>query len=148
MTTKPKASTLPLYKYIFPSEVANKGIGVTSAGSTAAKDTWSLVPGGIAPWNLAPVTATLPQACTIKGQNGTASYAAAGGSIILSPGVGSVFSASGNVEIRDTSGNAGWDKTHIVLGIYHLWVDATGKLRIKNSVPLSDTDGTVVGTQT
>jgi hypothetical protein len=29
-----------------------------------------------------------------------------------------------------------------------LWVDSTGRLRIKTSAPTSDTDGTVVGTQT
>jgi hypothetical protein len=34
------------------------------------------------------------------------------------------------------------------LGAYHLWVDSSGRLRIKNGVPTSDTDGTVVGTQT
>ena len=33
-------------------------------------------------------------------------------------------------------------------GAYYLWVDATGDLRIKSSEPTSDTDGTVVGTQT
>jgi hypothetical protein len=32
-------------------------------------------------------------------------------------------------------------------GAYHLWVDSTGDLRIKSSAPTSDTDGTVVGTQ-
>ena len=36
----------------------------------------------------------------------------------------------------------------IAFGSYFLWVDATGDLRIKNGVPTSDTDGTVVGTQT
>lgn len=34
------------------------------------------------------------------------------------------------------------------LGAYQLWVDSSGRLRIKNGVPSSDTDGTVVGTQT
>ena len=34
------------------------------------------------------------------------------------------------------------------IGAYRLWVDTTGDLRIKNSAPTSDTDGTVVGTQT
>jgi Pectate lyase superfamily protein len=33
------------------------------------------------------------------------------------------------------------------LGAYRLWVDSTGDLRIKNGAPSSDTDGTVVGTQ-
>jgi hypothetical protein len=42
---------------------------------------------------------------------------------------------------------SGWNTTHLVLGDYHLWVDATGDLRIKNAEPASDTDGTIVGTQ-
>jgi hypothetical protein len=33
------------------------------------------------------------------------------------------------------------------LGGYYLWIDASGRLRIKNGVPTSDTDGTIVGTQ-
>lgn len=38
--------------------------------------------------------------------------------------------------------------TALKLGAYSLWVDSSGRLRIKNGVPTSDTDGTVVGTQT
>lgn len=34
------------------------------------------------------------------------------------------------------------------LGVNSLWIDATGDLRVKTSAPTSDTDGTVVGTQT
>lgn len=34
------------------------------------------------------------------------------------------------------------------LGAYHLWVDSSGRLRIKSGAPTSDTDGTVVGAQT
>ncbi|OMF37427.1 hypothetical protein BK133_05065 [Paenibacillus sp. FSL H8-0548] len=37
---------------------------------------------------------------------------------------------------------------HFTLGAYHFWVDSTGKLRIKNGVPTTDTDGIVVGSQT
>ena len=33
------------------------------------------------------------------------------------------------------------------LGAGYIWVDATGDLRIKSSQPTSDTDGTIVGTQ-
>jgi hypothetical protein len=46
--------------------------------------------------------------------------------------------------------NAGgtWNAQHLIMGAYHLWVDATGDLRIKSSAPTSDTDGAVVGTQT
>lgn len=41
-----------------------------------------------------------------------------------------------------------WDGSHLRLGSYNLWVDATGDLRIKSGAVASDTDGTVVGTQT
>jgi hypothetical protein len=50
----------------------------------------------------------------------------------------------GNVEIVNSAWNAG----KLILGSYYLWVDATGDLRIKSGAPASDTDGTVVGTQT
>jgi hypothetical protein len=43
--------------------------------------------------------------------------------------------------------NGTWDTGHLILGSYHIWVDATGDLRIKSSAPTSDTDGTIVGTQ-
>jgi len=43
--------------------------------------------------------------------------------------------------------NNAWDTARLRLGNYFLWVDSTGDLRIKNGTPLSDTDGTVVGTQ-
>lgn len=55
--------------------------------------------------------------------------------------------------ILDTPGynktaNGDYSKGHWVLGTYHIWVEAaTGKLRIKSSAPISDADGTVVGTQ-
>lgn len=52
--------------------------------------------------------------------------------------------ASGIVQVSGSAWNAG----HLQLGAYHLWVDGTGDLRIKSSAPASDTDGTVVGTQT
>jgi hypothetical protein len=44
--------------------------------------------------------------------------------------------------------NSAWDVNQLRLGNYYLWVDGTGDLRIKNGAPSSDTDGTVVGTQT
>ena len=36
----------------------------------------------------------------------------------------------------------------LILNTSYLWVDAAGKLRIKATAPTTDTDGTVVGTQT
>jgi len=40
-----------------------------------------------------------------------------------------------------------WNGRPLIMGNYHLWIDATGKLRIKDGAPTSDTDGTIVGTQ-
>jgi hypothetical protein len=45
------------------------------------------------------------------------------------------------------AGDGTWNSNPLRLGAYYLWVDATGDLRIKSGVPSSDTDGTVVGTQ-
>ncbi|HCE6992565.1 TPA: hypothetical protein NHP85_006877, partial [Pseudomonas aeruginosa] len=60
-----------------------------------------------------------------------------------------------NIDLELAPKNAGqvrvqgsaWNTTHFCIGLYHLWVDASGRLRIKSSAPTSDTDGTVVGAQ-
>jgi len=44
-------------------------------------------------------------------------------------------------------GTGAWNTGPAKLGVYRLWVDGSGRLRIKSGVPASDTDGTVVGTQ-
>lgn len=44
-------------------------------------------------------------------------------------------------------GNGAWNGQRMKLGSYQLWVDGSGRLRIKSGAPASDTDGTVVGTQ-
>lgn len=147
MTTKARSSTLPSYSFVLISETGGAGVQVSTAGDFTAKDTWALIPGGIAPVNAAPNTAVAPQTAVFKGQNATGSFAATGGNVQLTPGVGSVGNVSGNVQIQDTAGNSGWNTAHAMLGIYHLWVDASGRLRIKNSAPTSDTDGVSVGSQ-
>lgn len=48
----------------------------------------------------------------------------------------------GKCKVLDSSYEHG-----IQMGEYHIWVDGSGKLRIKNGVPNSDTDGVIVGTQ-
>ena len=147
MVNKARSSTLPSYKYLFPSETAGVGYLVTSSGDITLKDTWALVPGGIAPYNLAPVTAVAPQTTTVRGQDAASSFASAGGDVNITPGVGSISNVSGNVVIKDTAGNSGWNTAHLRMGIYHFWVDTSSRLRVKSSAPISDTDGTVVGTQ-
>lgn len=39
-----------------------------------------------------------------------------------------------------------WNGSKIVLGTFQLWIDSMGKLRMKDGPPISDTDGTIVGT--
>lgn len=77
---------------------------------------------------------------------------------LMSWGTGSAvpdttFGRIGSGIVGAPSGNSlytlgAWDNGTLRLGAYHLWVDSTGDLRIKNGAPSSDTDGTVVGTQT
>ncbi|MDR3564423.1 MAG: hypothetical protein P4N59_23715 [Negativicutes bacterium] len=43
---------------------------------------------------------------------------------------------------------AAWNENHFTMGDYHLWVDGSGRLRMKSGPPSGDTDGTIVGTQT
>jgi hypothetical protein len=40
-----------------------------------------------------------------------------------------------------------WNGGTFRMGSYYLWVDTSGRLRIKSGAPTSETDGTVVGTQ-
>lgn len=56
-------------------------------------------------------------------------------------------SAAGVVRSTGSIAAAGsaWNSGHLILGNYHLWVDAGGSLRMKNGAPTSDSDGAVVG---
>jgi len=63
------------------------------------------------------------------------------------------LNSSGNSLLNQREGNTiigdgVWNGQHLRLGTYHFWVDASERLRIKDSSPTSDTDGTIVGTQT
>lgn len=65
--------------------------------------------------------------------------------------VGSVVAGASNGTVATTA--SGWVNPNLISGSQtgvpaYLWVDVTGDLRIKTSAPTSDTDGTVVGTQT
>ena len=48
-----------------------------------------------------------------------------------------------SLEIQQSS----WAFLPLRLGAHCLWIDTTGRLRIKNGEPTSETDGTIVGTQ-
>lgn len=53
----------------------------------------------------------------------------------------------GNVVVGNASAGGTWNSGHLRLGIHHLWIDDSGRLRTKKSAPTSDTDGTVIGSQ-
>jgi hypothetical protein len=78
--------------------------------------------------------------------NGTAAAYLSADLIQISNGAKTLFAVnpggSGN-----KLGLSEWNDCHALLGGYHLWVDGSGRLRIKNGAPTSDTDGTVVGAQ-
>ena len=64
----------------------------------------------------------------------------------------SEYYSEGRVRVDGTAGlqlvASNWNYNPLRIGANYLWVDATGKLRIKNGAPAFDVDGTVVGTQT
>lgn len=147
MTTKAKGITLPSYTWVDVDEV-NKYIKIYF-NSTKTGNSTALGPNGIAILPGTQAAAASPVIVRINSQNASSTYNAPGADIELTTGVGSGGNASGNVKLQNSSGNGGaWNTTHLVMGIYHLWVDSSNRLRIKNSTPTSDTDGTVVGTQT
>lgn len=62
------------------------------------------------------------------------------------------FTVEGGVTVKNSKhfyAEGGlYNQSHLCIGVYHIWVDDTGRLRIKNGAPTSHTDGTVIGTQT
>lgn len=55
---------------------------------------------------------------------------------------------NGNIKMR-VDAEGGLHTGYLILGGYYIFVDpATGKLLIKNGPPASNTDGTVIGSQT
>ena len=79
------------------------------------------------------------------------------------PAIGTIYAYNNNVCIGtesfnhivkcDTStrnfeiGAGTWDGGHLVMNNTHIWIDSTGKIRIKNGTPTSDTDGVEVSLQ-
>ena len=51
------------------------------------------------------------------------------------------------LERPNTFNDGTFDGGPLQLGTNYLWIDATGDLRVHTSAPTTDTDGTVVGTQ-
>lgn len=71
-------------------------------------------------------------------------FAANGTNSDINPGLWNLFGVQG---LNPTLASTAWNGPHLVMYAYHLWVDSSGRLRIKNAAPTSDTDGTIVGTQ-
>lgn len=68
--------------------------------------------------------------------------------------IAQIINSAGEIQLTPPSGYAVrvgdgvWNGRPLRLGNWFFWVDASGNFRIKGSAPTSDTDGTVVGTQT
>jgi len=69
-----------------------------------------------------------------------------GGNVFLETPSGGTCAFTTNDAFQTQS--SAFNGRHLAIGNFHLWVDATGDLRIKDGVPTSATDGVVVGTQT
>lgn len=144
MTTKDNGITYPVWGNL---RLINGIFEVSgSSSSFAVNAAYKYTSTGIFPLTqIAPVVA-LPQDLNVQSQDANAGFAAVGGNVKLTTGVGSVGNTSGNVSIQDTAGNGGaFNTSHLILGTYHFWLDASGRLRSKNGIPANATDGIVVG---
>jgi hypothetical protein len=67
----------------------------------------------------------------------------------VSVGGGTTVNATEKLHVFGNMKSDGGDYNngHIILGAYHLWVGTDGKLRVKNGIPATSLDGTVVGAQ-
>lgn len=81
--------------------------------------------------------------------NGTATPS--GGVRIMSKNAaasGSIGAALVSINGSLRAEGGAWNNGKLLLGSYRIWVDSSGRLRIKSGDPSSDTDGTIVGAQT
>jgi hypothetical protein len=66
--------------------------------------------------------------------------------------LGGSVASSKNFRISKDDLTSNFDGGHLIMGGYHLWVTdpggGAGKLYLKWGAPTTETDGTVVGTQT
>jgi hypothetical protein len=53
--------------------------------------------------------------------------------------------ALNNVVVGGADGASTWRGGHLVMGGWHLWIDAHGRLRLKQGAPVADEDGRVLG---
>ncbi len=58
------------------------------------------------------------------------------------------FASASTGVVCNNRGDTSATNNFMMFGPYSLWVDATGDVRINNGAPVTDTSGTVVGTQT
>ena len=146
MTTRDKGITLQV-QFSYTDVSTALGYKVTDvSGDYTSKNAWIYGPASSYPVNITLTGTSAPADFLLQAQNASAGFANVGGAIKVTPGVGSVANASGNLILKDTAGNGGaWNTSHFVQGIYHLWMDAAGRLRSKSSTPANDTDGIVAG---
>ncbi len=65
-------------------------------------------------------------------------------SVRMARRVNRALDGKGNV-IRPPAYGSAWNSnTPLLLGAYHLWIDASGNLRKKNGKAANDTDGVIV----
>lgn len=91
-----------------------------------------------------PIIRLLSALATISNNSGTYTVTSSGGQSYTAGG-GIAFSGS-DYTLTGAGGATGYQKP-LYLGVYAIWVDSAGKLRIKSGAPASDTDGTIIGTQ-
>lgn len=144
MTTRAKGITLPIYSYYLTDAT---GLTVTPTPLDYTVQTvWKYGPGTITPVLLTNTFLTNPTSLQLKAQNANAAFAAQGGNVTVNPGVGTGGNRSGNLTLADTSGAGGaWNTSHYTMGTWELWFDSKSRLRAKNGIPTTETDGIIIG---
>jgi hypothetical protein len=122
-------------------ELATNGVSITNAGlANSTRYYVYLYDNANVPTLEISTTVTAVDSAsgyTIKSGDATRFYV---GSVLTDGSAQFLTSATGWLNPSKVSGSQ--------VGVpAYLWVDSTGDLRIKTSLPTSDTDGTIVGTQ-
>jgi hypothetical protein len=136
------AYDIPLNLHTFKVSLTEGGDAIDLGGSTSTLPIWTY---GIRSFNIAEFSIFKNgPAATNEIYASTAPLVAISGNQQI---YGSMSVAGTTNSPADlTVGDGAWNGTGLLrLGIYRLWVDPLGKLRIKNDNPIGPTDGDIVG---
>lgn len=137
--TKADTEGVTLSVYLTSTYVrANENFDFNITNQSVEENLWSIKSQIVVPTTFAWISDVTGTSCTITSK--TVSYFGEDCSITRKA---PYTLGTTSTLVVGTTGKFG--ASYLVLGTYYLWIDANEKLRIKNGVPYSDTDGAIVG---